>query len=993
MNAAYVELHCHSAFSLLDGVSTIPELVARAAELDMPALALTDHDALYGAVPFAEAAREAGIQPIFGAEVTMDDGAHLTLLVEDAAGWRNLCRLISAGRAQAPKGKAAVPWPMLAEHSAGLFCLSGCRRGPVAAALLRWDRQAAFRAARSLQALFPDRFAIEVQHHLRPDDGMLVDDLLRLAGYLRLPAVVTNNVHYARRSGQRLHDTLIAIRRRQSLDAADPALRPNDEFYLKPFQRLAPLFPTAPAALRTSLAIAERCRFRLQFGLQDLPRFPTPPGCDALGMLHRLCLAALPRRYGESAPAMVEQVQAELALVARAGLANYLLIVWDLVRFARSQGIRCQGRGSAANSLLAYLLDISPVDPRRHRLVVERFLSAERPVLPDIDLDVDAQRREEVIQYLYTRYGHEHVALACTFITFQARSALADVARALAIDPDRLPQDPTPDSVQSLLAELCAQIHGLPRHLGQHSGGMVLMREPLSSRLPSEPTAMPGRTVTQWDKDALETAGIVKIDVLGLRMLSAISSCLEMLRRQGQAPDLEALSYDDPAIYRMLSAGDTLGVFQVESRAQTSVLPRLQPACFDDIVVAVSLIRPGPLQGQMVHPYLRRRAGLDPVSYLHPCLEPVLDDTLGVLLFQEQVLLVVEAVTGWSRGRGELVRRTLAKADAAACATLRGAFVAAAQDRGMSPASAGQIFEQLQNFAGYSFPRSHAAAFAVLVYQSAWLKRYAPAAFVTALLNHQPMGFWPPGVLIGDAKRHGVRFANVDVQRSIWGCALEGNCVRLGLRYVGGLGAVQADRITAARPFNDLRAFCRRTRLPRPLIERLILAGALDSLGEPRRALLWRLGNLRYEADALDLDSPLPEVDLEPLTAWDLQCQEEAVLGLNVGDHLLAPWRRLLRTQGVRSSQALREAADGSRVVAVGQRIVHQAPPSAKGHQFVTLEDEAGLIDVVLRPSVAARSAAVLASSRFLQVTGMLQRSGGAPTILAWAVAPWVPQP
>jgi error-prone DNA polymerase len=996
----YIELHCHSAYSLLDGASTVEALTAQAAALEMPALALTDHDALYGAVPFVEAARSVGVRPILGAEMTMEDGRHLTLLVEDAAGWRTLCRLITLAQQQAPKGQAALPWAALEEQNAGLICLTGCRNGPLAAALLDWDRQRAFRTARRLAALFPGRLYVELQHHLNPDDAVLVDDLHRLAGYLNLPSVVTNNVHYARRDGQRLHDTLRAIRRRLSLDQLAAELRPNDEYYLKDGNRLAPLFRLYPDALRASVAIAERCRFVLQFGLQDLPVFPTPPGCAAAGYLAKLCIEALPVRYGDVGAAAQAQLRHELAVIDQAGLANYLLIVWDLVRFARAQGIRCQGRGSAANSLVAYLLGIGPIDPLRHNLVFERFLSAERPALPDIDLDVDAARREEVIQYLYTRYGQEHVALACTFITFQARSALNDVAKALGVDMEVVrraelgleegAERPTEGAAVELIRALCREIHGLPRHLGQHSGGMVVMGPPLASRVPVEPAAMAGRSVVQWDKDALETAGIVKIDVLGLRALSAITEALEWMATLGMPrPDFTRCSYADPAIYAMLSAGDTIGVFQVESRAQSSVLPRLKPATLDDLAVAVSLIRPGPIQGQMVHPYLRRRTGEEPVRYLHSCLEPTLRDSLGVLLFQEQVLLVAHAAAGWSLGRGELLRRALSKGDAGAVAALRDSFLTDATRRGIDRITAEAIFAQLAGFAGYAFPRSHAAAFATVVYQHAWLKRYAPGAFFVSLLNHQPMGFWAPAVLVGDAKRHGVRFLNVDVNESVDRCTLDAaGALRIGLRYVNGLGEQGSERLIAARvaggPFTSLADLCRRTRLPRAAVERLILAGALDGFGMPRRTLLWEVGVLRYHAAELDLNPPLPAIDLVGLTHWELQRQAEAVLGLSVGDHAFTALRGWLNKQGLRSSRTLRTSADGSRVATAGILVVRQSPPTAKGHTFLTLEDEHGLIDIILRPSTAERYRSLLEATNTLRVVGMLQRTGDVTNILAW---------
>jgi error-prone DNA polymerase len=997
---SYVELHCHSAYSLLDGTSTPAALVEQAAALEMPALALTDHNALYGAIPFVAAAEHAGVQPILGAELTIEDGCHLTLLVQDATGWRNLCELITIGQAVAPKGEARVPWGALLARAEGLICLSGCAHGPLATALARWDRQEAFRLARALrQAFTPKRCYVELQHHLHPGDARRVEELARLAGYLDLPVVATNNVHYAHRGQQRLHDTLVAIRRRLSLASAEPVLRPNDEYYLKRGPQLRPLFAARPEALAASARIAARCTFRLAFGLQDLPRFPTPPGCMADDYLQQLCARALPVRYGSDCAAAAAQLRYELAVIARAGLANYFLIVWDLVAHARKQGIRCQGRGSAANAIVAYLLAISPIDPLRHGLVFERFLSAERPVLPDIDIDVDAARREELIQYLYSRYGTQHVALACTLITFQARSALADIARALDLAPAQRDEaeellaeggeEAASDEAVRLLLELCREVRGLPRHLGQHSGGMVLMGQPIAERLPVEPTAMAGRSVVQWDKDALETAGIVKIDLLGLRMLSAITEALELLAAStGQRPQLERLSYDDPEIYALLAAADTIGVFQVESRAQASVLPRLQPRRFEDIVVAISLIRPGPLQGQMVHPYLRRRQGVEIVSYTHPCLEPVLRDTLGVLLFQEQVLLVAEAVAGWSLGRGEVLRRALARRDEQAVAALRATFLADAEARGVGRATAMQVFAQLEAFAGYSFPRSHAAAFAVLVYQSAYLKRYAPAAFFCALLNNQPMGFWPPSVLVGDAKRRGVRLLPPDIERSAARSTLEDGAIRLGLLAVRGLGEAGCERVLAARAagrFANLRDLVRRTGLPRNLLARLILAGACDGWGRARGALLGELGTLGDVANELPLElEPLP---LPPLTERAALVAEEAVLGLNVSAHVVAPLRSWLRREGYLGSKGLARVEAGQRVRVAGRLIIHQAPPTAKGHHFLTLEDEHGLVDVILRPPVVERCRAALREqAELLAVTGMLQREGGVTSVLAWRV-------
>jgi error-prone DNA polymerase len=1001
---SYVELHAHSCFSLLDGVSSPEALITQAAELGMSALALTDHDALYGTVPFVEAATTHGLHPILGAEITLEDSHHLTLLAENAQGWRNLCALISQAQANAPKGQAALPWSALAARTDGLIALSGCRQGPIARALLRWDRTTAFRAARKLRDLFgTNHFWIELQHHLRPDDNALIGNLVSLARHLGLRYVATNNVHYARREGRRLQDVLIAIRRRIPLDQAGTQLRPNAEYYLKPRWRLLPLFKDYPDALSNTLRIAERCEFRLCYGLQDLPTFPRPPELDAIGYLTQLCHQALPWRYRDPPERVCAQLGHELAVIDRASLANYFLIVWDLIRFARQHGIRCQGRGSAANSLVAYLLGISPIDPLAHDLVFERFLSDERPALPDIDIDFAADRRSEVLQYVYERYGHDHAAMACTLITFQARSALRDVAAALDLPSELLQQaqqmldsadasGSCADDMLRLVADLCRQIDGLPRHLGQHSGGMIITGAPLAERLPTEPAAMPGRVVVQWDKDALETAGLIKIDILGLRMLSAIAEAEQIIAATGRPIDLDRLTFDDHRIFAMITKADTIGVFQVESRAQAQMLPRLRPRSFNDLIIGISLIRPGPLQGDMVHPYLRRRQGLEPVTYKHPLLKPALEETLGVMLFQEQVLKVARDLAGFTAGQGEQLRRALgAKRASEAIERLRGAFLTGAQARGVSESIAATVFDQLRAFGSYSFPKSHAAAFAVIVYQSAWLKYYYPAAFYCALLNNQPMGFWPPAILVRDAQRHGIEVRSVDITRSLARCRSDSRRIRLGLNYITGLGEGGAQRIISARQaqsFADLTDFCRRTRLPRRLVEALIMAGACDGWCRPRRQMLWELGTLRYQEDELDLPIPGTDVELPPLTRAETHTAEVAVLGLSTGDHIMAFYRRWLDQQGAQTSLTLETCDDGQRVKVAGHCVVHQAPPTAKGFHFLTLDDEWNLINVIVSPGVVVRFGQHLHSGRVLLVEGVVQREADVINIIAQRVAP-----
>jgi error-prone DNA polymerase len=1032
---SFVELHCHSSFSLLDGASHPEGLIARAAGLGMEALALTDHDAVYGIPRFVRAAQAHGVRPILGAELTLVGGHHLTLLVENETGWANLCRLIGLARHNAPKGEAALPPEQLAGHTAGLIALSGCRKGEVAAALLAKDREAALAAARRYRNLFgPGRFWIELQHHLLTDDDALLDGLAGLARHLGIGCVVTNDVHYATRAGRRLQDVLVCIRHLTNLERAGGLLRPNSEFYLKPAWRLAPLFAAYPEALANTARIAERCRFELRYGLQDLPRFPALPGLDATAYLARLCREAVPARYPDPPSRLEEQLAHELAAIAWAGLANYFLIVWDIVRFARESGIRCQGRGSAANSLVAYLLGITPIDPLRHDLVFERFLSGQEGIVPDIDIDFQADRREEVIQYVYERYGVEHAAMACTLVTFRSRSAWRDVGRALGLPPElvsraveALGEAPTTDGRERSLPvgpptaedkaavggqssavpngatlpdedplttflDLCRQIEGFPRHLGIHNGGMVITGPPLAERLPTEPATMPGRVVVQWDKEALEDAGLVKIDLLGLRMLSAVAEAVEIVRETtGQAIDLDRLAFDDPAVYEMIAKADTIGVFQVESRAQAQILPLLQPRRFEDLIVSISLIRPGPIQGNMVHPYLRRRLGLEPVTYLHSFLEPALAETLGMILFQEQVLKVARDLAGFTPGQGEHLRRALGgKRGEEAIESFRSAFLEGAGARGVPEPVAAEVFAQLKAFGGYSFPKSHAAAFAVLVYQSAWLKRYYPAVLLCAILNNEPIGFWSPAVLAGDARRHGISILPVNIHRSRAHCTVENSAIRLGLSYVHGLGEAGIARLEAVRqgkPFASLADFCRRTCLARGIVQNLVRAGAMDGWGILRRQLLWELGKLRYQEEELDLAFSDDGVELPPLSRAETLADEVEVLGLSTGEHVMALYRPWLAKHGILGSRELEASKDGQRVRVAGLVVVHQAPPTAKGHHFVTLEDEDNLINVVVRPAVYAQYRRTLHTVPLLIVEGIVQRNGGVTNLLALKIA------
>jgi error-prone DNA polymerase len=1047
----YVELHAHSDHSLLDGVPSPEALVARAADVGMEALALTDHDALYGAVRFGLAAREAGVKPILGAEVTLEDGtdplgpAHLTLLVETGEGYRNLCRLITLARRGQEKGAARLDKRDLAAHAGGLIALSGCRRGEIPR-LLAADRfDQAMEVARGYARVFgPDHFFVELQRHHRRGDNRLLARLMVLATRAGLDVVASGNAHYLHPRQREVQDVLTCIRCRTTLEDAGDLLRSNAEYVLRSPREMAALFEDTPLALENSLRIAERCAPATDYlpgGPQVLPRYPVPGGRSPDFYLRELCKEAMRCRYPDGPPR--DLLERELAVIKRAGLADYFLIVWDIVRFARAAGVRYQGRGSAANSLVAYLLGISPIDPVASDLVFERFLSPERSGPPDIDVDFAADRREEVIQYVYQRYGEDHAAMACTLVTFRTHSAVRDVARVLGFPPplvERLAgacpepvEGACPEPVEGALdvrdaasveesrglveafgedlagkpfqhlLRIVPQLEGIPRHTGIHNGGMVLSGPPLCELVPLEPAAMAGRVVTQWDKDALEGAGLIKIDLLGLRMLSTVEDAVTIVEAQtGERPDLDQLSRDDPQVYDMLCRGETVGVFQVESRAQASLIPRFQPRTFADLVIQISLIRPGPIQAQMVHPYLRRRQGLEPVTYPHPLLEPALAETLGVIVFQEQVLKVARDLAAFTPGRAELLRRALShkRADEQV-ARFREEFIAGAVAQGVARETAERVFGQLTAFGGYAFPKSHAAAFAVLTYQSAWLRRYHPAAFFAGLLRNQPMGFYPPHVVVSEARRCGVEIRPVDVEASglraiVEGDALRpgsGQALRLGLAVVTGLGEAGGRSVVEARrcgPFRSLADFCRRTKLGRRAVEALIWAGAFDGWGVPRRQLVWDL-QAALEAAEGPPALPLPSPDERPrfgfLSARGRLWTEVAHTGVSAREHITALVSDKLRRMGVTLSGALADLRDGCKVWVGGVIASAQRPPTARGTAFLALEDEGGLINVVLKPQVYEASRPAL-KSPFVVVEGRLQKRGQAISVVARKVIP-----
>ncbi len=1016
----YVELHCHTAFSLLDGASLPEELARRAAELEMPALALTDHDGLYGAVRFARACEREGVKPLIGAELTLDSGYHLTLIAMDASGYANLCRIITEAQLAGEKGEPVLTWDMLAGRSGGLLCLSGCREGELPALVRGGLRERARAAAGRYVDIFGrDRFFVELQNSMYPEDASLCAALSDLARECEVNYVATNNVHYARKEAHRLHDVLTCIRRRSTLDDCTE-LKLNAEFYLKSHEEMLALFHEYPAAVYATAELAQRCNVALEFSSYRFPEFPLPEEESAKSYLERVCRGKLRERYGEVTDEVERRVALELNLIDRLGLSGYFLIVWDIMAYAKQHGIPAQGRGSAANSIIAYILGITKVDPIRNRLFLGRFLNEEMSSIPDIDIDVSTAHREELIQYVYEKYGREHTAMVCTYITFQARNALREVGKVLGMPvqvTDRLarsvswygygPRDVSKEvsgieefasyfkrvTFQEYL-DICRQLEDLPRHLSIHNGGILISSCPLNAIVPLERAAMPGRVVCQWDKDSVADAGLIKIDLLGLRMLSLLDEARVLVEQgRGVKLDLDSLPQDDAAVYDMICNCDTIGVFQIESRAQMQTLPRTRPRSIDDLTVEVSIVRPGPIMGNMVHPYIRRRNGREKVTYPHPVLAPILEETLGVILFQEQVIQSAVAVAGFTPGEADELRRAMSrKRSVDAIERMRERFMQGALARDVDSGSAERVFASLEGFAQYGFCKSHAAGFALICYQSAWLKHYYPVEFYCALLNHQPMGFYRPEVVVHDAQRHGVRMLPVDVNKSDAVCHAEAGDVRLGLQYVKEMGGSTLERILVERRRGDFRSledFCLRTGLPYSAVECLILAGAFDFCGAARRDLLWRLGIVaKRSVGELPLDVSGGAVALSTMTPLEEMRCDYSVQEMSTSYHPMGVLRAELRGESLVRSLDLESRSDGEQVRIAGYVIMKQRPPTAKGFAFITMEDEEGMINVVIRPDVYEKYRQVCIFNPVLIVEGTLQKRDGTLNVRADTISP-----
>ncbi len=1013
----YVELHCHSNFSFLDGATHPEDLIEKAQKLGYKALALTDHNGLYGIVRFSKAAKEKGIKPIIGAEITLENKHHLTLLAENSEGYSNLCQILSKALLSNPKNQAEVNFETLAPKSKGLICLSGCLLGEIPSLILKKDKKKAKKTAGDLRDVFEKgKCFLELQNHLRPEQTKVNAEFLSISRATGIPCVATNNVHYAGSEGRKLQDVLTCVKNHTNVDQAKKFLYPNSERHLKSSDEMTKLFSESPEALKNTLEISNRCNFILDHLRPSMPSFSLPEGGDPFSYLCALTYDGAKGRYLPLTSEAERQIAHELNVIQKLDLAGYFLIVWDIARFCRRKGILCQGRGSAANSAVCYCLGITAVDPVKLNLLFERFLSEERKEPPDIDIDIEHNRREEVIQYVYEKYGREHAGMVCEIITYRGRSAVRDVGKALGFSleqVDRLAKlldnysdgkaiegeiKDTGLSAQSkrvkLLIELCKKIDGFPRHLGIHVGGMVITEKPLSQIVPIENATMPERTVIQWDKDDASDAGLVKIDLLGLGMLTLVAYALRYIRKaKGLVIDPAKAGYDDPKVYDLLCRADTIGVFQVESRAQMNTLPRMKPRCFYDLVIEVALIRPGPIQGEMVHPYLRRRKGIEPVNYPHPCLEPILKRTVGVPLFQEQGMRVAMAASGFTPSQADELRRAMGhKRSKEKMSALSRALIQGMVKKGIDRKSAERIFKQLAAFADFGFAESHAASFALLVYVSAYLKLYHPTEFYCALLNAQPMGFYAPSTIIEDAKRHRIKILNIDAKKSEWDCTTEGKSVRLGLGYVKGLGESAKSKIKeerSKRPFSSLEDFARRTSLPNPALEQLAIAGAFDCFGLKRRDALWRVKVMNNrDLPELKITSSKDKAVFSRMIPSETLIADYSSIGFSTELHPMNFLREGLNKKGVKSAIDLKTTPAGRKVSVAGVVIMRQRPFTAKGFLFVTLEDETGLTNVVVKPQMLKKYRKELVRSSILLVEGKLEKVEGIINILGERFTP-----
>jgi error-prone DNA polymerase len=1031
----YIELHARSAFSFLEGASSPEELARACATLGMPSMALLDRDGLYGAPQFYLAANKVGVRAHIGAEVACVGGWRYPLLVASSEGYKNLCRLITRMKLRAAKGEGAIEAADFDHSNRGLICLTGGDEGPLAHALRSGGKEAARTALEQLCAIFGrENIYVELQRHFSIEQERRNQVAVELAHSMRLPLLATNGVSHATPAQREILDVFTCLRHHRVLANAGRLLACNSERYLKSPVQMAALFADLPEAIANTTELVSR----LQFTLKDLgykfPIYPTPNGESQMEYLRQRTLEGMVHRYGTQNDRAHLQIQRELSVIEKLDLPGYFLIVWDIIRFCREQNILVQGRGSAANSAVCYALGITAIDPVGMNLLFERFLSEERGEWPDIDLDLPGgDQRERAIQYLYERYGRLGAAMTANVITYRGKSAAREIGKVLSFDPETLHRLASlvsaweyTDSNDTLTRqfkdagldlenhrihkffELCQKVQDLPRHLGQHSGGMVVCQGQLDSVVPLEPATMPGRVVVQWDKEDCADMGIIKIDLLGLGMMAVLEDSIQLIRAHHKEEiDLGRLPQDDPAVYSALQRADTIGLFQVESRAQMSCLPRLRPKCFYDIVVQVAIIRPGPIVGKMVHPYLNRRLGREPAESLHPSLESTLARTLGVPLFQEQLLRIAMIAAGFSGGEAEELRRAFGfKRSEARMKDIEIKLRRGMESKGITGETQNRIIQAITSFALYGFPESHAASFALIAYASAFLKCHYLAAFTTAMLNNQPMGFYQPATLIKDAQRHGLKFKPIDITCSQWECTIgessENFPVRIGLRYVKGLRKETALQILAQRnlqPFASIEDLKQRIpQFQRDELRVLASIGALNFISNKtrihRRSALWQVERAGRPAGKL-FEAHLRTENSDPLfSPLDPMNDEERLIadfhgtGLTTGRHPMAHHRERLNRQKVAPASRLAALRDGAFVRVAGAVIVRQRPGTAKGFVFLSLEDETGIANIIITPQLFEKDHTIVVHNSFLIIEGTLQNQDGVISVKAGIIKP-----
>ncbi|MHC4958189.1 MAG: error-prone DNA polymerase [Planctomycetota bacterium] len=980
----YVPLWCKSNYSFLEGASHPGELVEKASRLGLDALALTDRDGVHGIVRAHVRARELGVQMIYGSQVTANDGGTLLVLAQHREGYRNLCRLLTRGRLRCPKGMSKVFWPEIAAHADGLLAL--------------WTGDGDLKL---LKEAFDDRLYALATRHRQADEVLTEARLRGQAKHAGIPVAAGVETLYHTPARRPLQDVLTCIREGVTLATAGGRTKPNAEHALLAPYAFAKLFEDAPALVERTNEIAARCEFSLADIRYRYPSERLPDGKTSSQWLKDLAFKGAGVRYPEGVPDRVRALLLkELALIDELDYCGYFLTMWEIVRFCRSEGILCQGRGSAANSAVCFCLGVTAVDPARIDVLFERFLSKERNEPPDIDLDIMHERREEVIQHVYERYGRTHAAMVANVIRYRARSAVRDVGKALGIQEtslDRLAKlhshwgtdgsgmdvgsaalDPDSPVCQHLVT-LTEEIQNFPRHLSIHPGGFLLGHEPVHDLVPIENGTMKDRTVIQWDKDDVEDIGLFKVDLLGLGALTHCDRAFKMIREhRGFELSFPSIPPGDVKTYDMIGRAETVGVFQIESRAQMAMLPRLRPRTFYDLVVEISIVRPGPITGGMVHPYLRRRKGEEPVTYPHPCLEPVLRKTLGVPLFQEQVMRLAVVAADYTPGEADQLRRDMAAwKKTGRIERHRERLVERMEQKGIATEFAEAVFNQIRGFGEYGFPESHAASFALIAYATAYLRCHFQPEFTASLLNSLPMGFYSASTIIEDAKRHGVAMLPIDAEISDWECTIEpGGAVRIGLKFVKGLKASDAERVVEARPFDSLRDFALRTGLDAGARSKLATAGALRSLSEDRRGALWAMKG-SAETTPLGIDPAEKAPAFAPLTDFEQVNWDYRASAHSTRDHPLGPLRQALQRQGIPDARTLNGWPDRRRVHYAGLVICRQRPGTAGGVTFMTLEDESGFVNLVIWQRIYEQHAVLVKTEAFVGASGKLQVQDG----------------